>query len=307
MRSSSLLAAIALLGAAHAVTLNDICTSTYLATHFPDVDFYAGITLEPDSITANAVYNASSTGNYFFPDVTFDYCNVTFKYSHNGRDDSVLLTYWLPTPATFGNRFLATGGGGYAINSGNSSLPGGMGYGAVSGDTDGGFGPIFEDNAILDFLLANGTVDWENVYMFGYNAIHEMTVIGKEFTKTVYNMTTNNATLYSYYQGCSEGGREGWSQVQRFADQFDGATIGAPAIRFAFQQVQHLYSNIVEQDFDYYPPPCELQAIVNQTIIHCDPLDGKTDGVVARTDLCTMDFNISTLLVNLFNFAGPPR
>ncbi|KAF7870568.1 hypothetical protein EAF04_004312 [Stromatinia cepivora] len=154
----------------------------------------------------------------------------------------------------------------------------------LAGETDGGFG-IFQNNAISQFLLANGTVNWQNVHMFGYNAIHEMSVIGKEFTSTVFDMTANNATLYSYYQGCSEGGREGFSQVQLFADQFDGAAIGAPAFGYAFQQVQHLYSNVVEQTLDYYPPPCELQKIVNETIIACDLYDGKTDGVVSRTDL----------------------
>lgn len=57
----------------------------------------------------------------------------------------------------------------------------------------------------------------------------------------------------NFGQGCSEGGREGWSQGQRFGDAYDGATIGAPAFRFAFQQVQHLYSNVVEQTLNYYP------------------------------------------------------
>ncbi|KIV86639.1 hypothetical protein PV11_02239 [Exophiala sideris] len=293
MRSSALLAGVTLTTAVRALDLDDICTSSYLAAHFPAVDFYPGITLDPGSIAASVVLNASVMGNVFYPDITFDYCDVNFTYSHNGLGDSVVLTYWLPSPSNFENRFLATGGGGYAINSGTNSLPGGMGYGAVAGDTDGGFGPIFEDDAVLDFLVANGTRNWQNIYMFGYEAIHEMTVIGKEFTKTVFNMTTNNTTLYSYYQGCSEGGREGWSQVQRYADQFDGATIGAPAFRFAFQQVQHLFSNVVEMDFNYYPPPCELQKIVNETIINCDPLDGRVDGVVSRTDLCTMSYNIS--------------
>ena len=295
MRSLNLATAIASLPAlTQAFTLTDICTSTYLAANFPAVDFYDGITLDPTSITAKTVTNATAS-SVFYPNAVIDYCAVTFKYSHNGLDDSVLLTYWVPAPANFQNRYLSTGGGGYAINSGAQSLPGGVQYGAVAGDTDGGFG-IFQNNVISDFLLANGTLNWQNVYMFGYNAIHEMSVIGKEFTTSIFNMTANNATLYSYYQGCSEGGREGWSQVQRFADQFDGATIGAPAFRFAFQQVQHLYSNVVEKTLDYYPPPCELQKIVNETIIACDPYDGKTDGVVSRTDLCTLNFNISTLL-----------
>lgn len=105
-------------------------------------------------------------------------------------------------------------------------------------------------------------------------------------------------------QGCSEGGREGWSQVQRFSDSFDGAAIGAPAFRFAFQQVQHLYSNVVEQTMGYYPPPCELEKIMNDTITACDPLDGLTDGVVARTDLCILNYNISASLGQPYSCAA---
>ncbi|TGO81177.1 hypothetical protein BPOR_1298g00020 [Botrytis porri] len=226
------------------LTLTDICTSTYLAANFLADDFYDGITLDPTCITAKTVTNATAS-SVFYPNAVIDYCAVTFKYSHNGLDDSVLLTYWIPALAKFQNRYLSTGGGGYAINSRAQSLPGGIEYGAVAGDTDGGFG-ILQSNAISGFLLASGTLNWRNVYMFGDNAIHEMSVIGKEFTTLIFNMTANNVTLYSYYQGCSESGREGWSQVQRFANQFDEAAIGAPAFRYAFQQIQHLYSNVVE-------------------------------------------------------------
>lgn len=60
--------------------------------------------------------------------------------------------------------------------------------------------------------------------------------------------------------------------------------------------MQHLYSNVVEQTLGYYPPPCELQKIVNETIANCDGLDGKVDGVVSRTELCTQSYNISATL-----------
>lgn len=53
---------------------------------------------------------------------------------------------------------------------------------------------------------------------------------------------------------------------------------------------------MVEQTLGYYPPPCELQKIVNETISNCDGLDGKVDGVVSRTDLCTQSYNISSAL-----------
>ncbi|KAF8856123.1 tannase-domain-containing protein [Acephala macrosclerotiorum] len=64
---------------------------------------------------------------------------------------------------------------------------------------------------------------------------------------------------------------------------FDGVITGAPAFRFSFQQMQHLYSNIVQQTLGYYPPAYELQKILNETLAFCDPLDGLTDGVVAPT------------------------
>jgi tannase len=35
---------------------------------------------------------------------------------------------------------------------------------------------------------------------------------------------------------------------------------------------------------------------VNATIIACDSLDGRTDGVVSRTDLCSAHFDISTVI-----------
>ncbi|KAF4625137.1 hypothetical protein G7Y89_g13031 [Cudoniella acicularis] len=284
--------AVAAFGAlTHAATLANICAKSYAQASLPSDDFYPGITIDPTSVVTNAVLNTTVTGQNMYPDATFDYCNVTFAYSHTGRGDQVYVTYWLPAPSNFQNRYLSTGGGGLAINSGSMSLPGGIIYGAVAGLTDGGFGG-FNNQFDSVFLIQNGTVNWESVFMFGYQAHHELSSLGKEFTKKFFNMS--NTKLYSYYQGCSEGGREGWSQVQRFGDEWDGAITGAPAFRFSHQQTQHLYSGVVEKTIGYYPPPCELAKIVNETIAACDPLDGKTDGVVSRTDLCQLNFNINS-------------
>lgn len=276
-------------------TLEEVCTVPYLKSSLPPlIAFIPGVTLDPSSITVNVVTNTSYTSD-FYPTATIDYCNVTLAYSHNGRTgDQVLVEYWFPAPDKFENRYLSTGGGGYAINSGSQSLPGGILYGAVSGMTDGGFGS-FSTNADAVMLLANGTLNYEALYMFAYQAHWELSKIGKQWTKNFYNMSSSTK-LYSYYQGCSEGGREGWSQIQRFGDEWDGAAIGAPAFRWSFQQTQHLYSNIVSQTLGYIPPPCELNKIVNETVIACDPLDGKTDGVVSRSDLCILHFDISSLV-----------
>ncbi|KAJ5715034.1 tannase [Penicillium malachiteum] len=273
----------------HAATLDDVCTSAYVKAALP-LDILTGITIDSSSVVVSATKNYYSASGDFFPAATFDYCAVQLAYSHNGMDDDqVLLMFWLPAPDKFENRYLSTGGGGMAINSGNSSLPGGVMYGAVSGATDGGFGSwdLDEDDA---FLLSNGTVNYEALYMFGYKAHHEMSVIGKQFTRNFFGMA-DSEKLYAYYQACSEGGREGWSQIQRY-DDWDGAVVGAPAFRYAFQQVQHLWSDMAMKNLDYYPPPCELEKILNLTIAACDPLDGLTDGVVSRTDLCKLHYDL---------------
>lgn len=77
-------------------------------------------------------------------------------------------------------------------------------------------------------------------------------------------------------------------------------------MRFAHQQVQHLYSNVVEKTLGYYPPPCELDMIANLTIAACDPMDGKTDGVVARTDLCKLNFDLNSTLGEAYSCAATP-
>lgn len=282
-------ATVASLTAVKAASLNDVCTLTYAQSALPADNVYPGITIDKTSVQTAMTTNSSVSSDWY-PSSIVDYCNVTFAYSHNGiANDKVHVSYLVPAPEKFQNRYLSTGGGGLAINSQSQYSPSGIIVGAVSGITDGGFGS-FSTQWDEVFLLANHTVNWQAVYMFGYQAHNELATLGKQFTRNFFKVAESEK-VYSYYQGCSEGGREGWSQVQRFADQFDGAAIGAPAFRYGQQQVNHLTSNVIEQTLDYYPPPCELEKIMNLTIAACDKLDGKTDGVVSRSDLCKLHFN----------------
>ena len=300
-RSGWALAGLAIVAGARASSpsLASVCTDAYAVAKLPIQDVYledgtyTSLSIDATSVSATATYNYSVSNNVMYPNATMDLCQVSFAYSHTGLDDRVQVLYWLPAPSAFNNRYLTTGGGGLAINSGNTSLPGGVQYGAVAGITDGGFGS-FETQYDAVALLGNGTLNYDALYNFGYRSIHEMTFLGQLFTQNFYNMT-NGTKLYSYYQACSEGGREGWSQVQRFTS-FDGAIIGAPAFRYGHQQVNHLTSSVVEYTQDYYPPPCELTRILNATLAFCDPLDGKTDGVVSRTDLCLLEFDLNSTI-----------
>jgi tannase len=223
-------------------SLSDLCTTTVAQAALPAAGTVPGITINASSVETTLVNNANFSSE-FFPTSTIDYCNVTFAYSHNGLvGDVVHVSYWVPSPDDFQNRYLSTGGGGLAINSGTMMAPSGIIVGAVSGQTDGGFGSFAMPWDSV-FLVANGTINWQSVYMFGYQAHHELALLGKQFTRNLYAVP-NETKIYSYYQGCSEGGREGWSQVQRFTDTFDGAVNGAPAIRYGQQQVRKRRSRI---------------------------------------------------------------
>lgn len=269
MAKRSSFGVLALVVMAKAVTLGNVCTQDHVQDAVPSWDLLPGINTTGSIVTANPVYNTSVYNEPYYPDATFDYCNVTMTYSHNGKDDRVLLNFWLPSPGSFKNRWVSTGGFGFAINV-ESTLPGGVIYGAATGRTDGGFGGF--DTSFDDvFPLVNGTSNQDALYMFGYQAHHEMSSIGKAFTKSFYGMT-HSSKLYAYYQGCSEGGREGFSQVQRFPEEWDGAVIGAPAIRYGQQQVNHLFPQVAQKTSGYIPPYCELQKIVNLTISSCDSL-----------------------------------
>lgn len=120
---------VAAIRSTNTTSLASVCTADYVSSVLPAAGSIdgLGITFDTSSVTANAVYNYSTTDETMWPDASFDFCNVTFSYSHDGLDgDSVILKYWLPSPANYASRFLATGGQGLAITSDEGNLPGGV-------------------------------------------------------------------------------------------------------------------------------------------------------------------------------------
>ncbi|KAI0157168.1 feruloyl esterase-like protein B precursor [Hypoxylon sp. FL1284] len=294
VRASRVLAVGSVIATAHAASLADYCTTDYAASVLPVQNLGLSISVDVESVSAALTTN-KTVSSIWYETAVIDYCNVTFVYSHNGlANDVVHVSYLVPSPEKFNGRYVSTGGGGLAINSGSDSSPLGIIVGAVSGITDGGFGN-FNTQYDKAFLLAPGTVNWQATYMFGYQAHHELATLGQQLTRNFFNISQDDK-LYSYYQGCSEGGREGWSQIQRFADLFDGLVTGAPAFRFSQLQTNHLSGGAIGQAMGYNPPPCELEKIANMTIAACDGLDGKVDGVVSRSDLCKLKFDYNSTI-----------
>lgn len=180
-------------------SLAELCTVFNVQAALPANGTIAGVDLISSSVTANAVYNATASTSAFGKrddSSTQTYCNVTVAYTHTGSGDNVILWYTLPAPSAFKNRFYIGGGGGYTLSTNDPT--GGLEYGAVSGSTDVGYGGF--DSVTLDevVLYGNGSLNWQNIYMFSYQALGETAMVGKELTKTLYGVEDK---VYTYFEG----------------------------------------------------------------------------------------------------------
>ncbi|KAI4601999.1 hypothetical protein KJ359_010865 [Pestalotiopsis sp. 9143b] len=296
MRRSLNVAATALAAAtaATAATIEDLCTVSNVQAALPANGTLLGIELIPSSVSTSIVYQAVAEET----EKLYDYCNVTLSYTHTGANDRVKLNYIMPSPDVFLNRFLVTGGFAYQLN---TDFLGSLVYGAATGGTDGGYGALSGTSYSSVMLKGNGSINWDNTYMFAYQALGELTTVAKPLLQGFY---ATSDKIYTYFEGCSDGGRQGLSQIQRYGDLYDGAILGAPAIRYGQLQVSHLYSNLVEKTLDYYPSACEFNKIVNATIAACDPLDGRTDGVISRSDLCMLNFDLTSIVGESYSCAA---
>jgi feruloyl esterase len=61
---------------------------------------------------------------------------------------------------------------------------------------------------------------------FAYQAVHKTAVLAKTVMKTYYG----ELLRYSYWNGCSGGGRQGLIEAQRFPEDFDGLIVGSPVL-----------------------------------------------------------------------------
>jgi len=123
---------------------------------------------------------------------------------------------------------------------------------------------------------------------WGWRAMHGSVVLGKALVSSYYGRPIK----YSYYSGCSTGGRQGLREIQQFPTSFDGALIGAPA-----WWATHL-NNYITKAGTYNLPvadpkhiPMALVPFIKREVTRqCDSQDGVVDGIVSDPIQCEFDF-----------------
>ena len=237
----------------------------------------------------------SNKSSYFAP--SFDpisFCNITVTYTHPGFNDEVHVSIWLPQKSAWNGRFQGTAGGGYMVGLGVMALFAPVARGFAAANTDGGV-PSGDPS---DWALASpGNVDFNTLHTYGSSAIADMTVIGRQLTRFYYGKSPE----YSYWNGCSTGGRQGLQLAQSHPHLYDGILATAPAAHMPSLATAMFWPQLVMQTLQSWPQPCELRALITAAIAKCDDLDGVKDGIISDPRKCNDAFDPFTLIGRLFH------
>jgi tannase/feruloyl esterase len=207
-------------------------------------------------------------------------CRVTLTVTHPPAGDAVTVWVYLPLD-TWNGRFQAVGGGGFSGGSAENLLPA-LRKGYATAATDAG-----HPGATADFALnPDRTLNWAAIEDFGYRGVHDMTVTAKAVIAAFYG----TGPQYSYWNGCSTGGRQGLMEAQRYPDDYDGVLAGAPVINYPQMQTGQIWGQVVMLEEANPVAPCKFAAALEATVAACDTVgDGVVDGVIGDPLGCRFD------------------
>ena len=204
------------------------------------------------------------------------------------------IGFSIALPDNWNNRFLFQGGGGY-----NGSVRSPVGA-AAAGDNPGlarGFAVVSTDTghkgATFDRTY---DVDQQASLDFAEVAVGRVAELAKQIVAHYYGQPAR----YSYFAGCSTGGREAMLMTQRYAADFDGVISGDPAMRTGFSRLGNTWSAVAfnqiapKDDAGRAQPnkvfsEGDIKLVVKGILDACDGDDGLKDGMVFNTRACKFD------------------
>ena len=176
-------------------------------------------------------------------------------------------------PTGWNGRFYMFGNGGWAGEAFDS--PGrvanharALRAGFATASTDTGHSAALQPGA--SFALHR-----QQLLDFGFRSLHVTAEAAKLLVRAYYGAAPSR----SYYDGCSQGGREGLTIAQRFPADFDGIIAGSPALSNTGNMIARAYwlHGMAVNPF----PAAKLGLLAQQVYAKCDPADGLKDGLIS--------------------------
>ena len=242
----------------------------------PDTTITAVQAVEAGAFTVNpnAAMPPQMARNLNFKDLPA-FCRVAATIRPSS-DSDIKIEVWLPA-AGWNGKFQAVGNGGWSGSIVYPSLARALAHGYATASTDTG-----HPGGSGSFALGHP----EKLIDFGYRAVHEMTVKAKAVIKAYYS----EAPKYSYWNGCSSGGKQGLKEAQRFPADYDGIVAGAPANYWTHLMTGELWiAQAAHKDEASYIPASKYPMIHHAVLEACDALDGVKDGVLEDPTRCHFD------------------
>lgn len=202
------------------------------------------------------------------------FCRVVARLKPTS-DSDIGIEVWLPIDGWNG-KFLAVGSGGWGGSIAYNAMADALRRGYAASATDDGHA-----GGSASFIMGHP----EKFIDFAYRAEHEMTLEAKALIKAFYGRDPR----YSYWDGCSGGGREGLLQAARYPDEFDGIIAGDAANVRRNAWALWLANQTFKNAADYIPP--SKYGMIHQAVLDaCDANDGLKDGLIENPESCRVDF-----------------
>lgn len=155
-----------------------------------------------------------------------------------------------------------------------------------------------------DFVVNNPNAGID----FAYRGVHDTALVAKAVIRAFYGQKAK----YTYFDGCSDGGREALMEAQRYPKDFDGIAAGSPANNMDVQNTYHHANRyLVNQTTPGVIPTAHdtwvlfsnsLPYIHAKVLAACDGLDGIMDGIIRNPTKC--HFNPASLVCGYVNPDG---
>lgn len=120
---------------------------------------------------------------------------------------------------------------------------------------------------------------------FAYRGVHLTALAAKALIAHFYGRPAR----FSYFTGCSDGGREALMEAQRFPSDFNGISAGAPAMNFTTQNTfYHAWNALRNTGSDGKPilTTDDLPLLHQAALLVCDTADGLKDGLISNPFAC---------------------
>ena len=179
-------------------------------------------------------------------------------------------------PTDWNGRLSMLGNGGWAGSIPERAMGFALREGSVSVGTDTGHDARREPGGIF-------TLDRQKMIDFAYRSVHLTVEAAKQITAAYYP----SSIQYSYFAGCSTGGRQALMSAQRFPEDFDGILVAAPILDWVGTL---LYLGWEARIMERAAISVEQLEILAAAVYEkCDASDGLEDGVIENPPACAFD------------------